>query len=109
MTNKKVILLSVLSGIFISSLFSALAFYVGDQGYEKMAMILYWPGIFLVNLVPLHNIGSSQSPFYEWTPIHFAALATGYPLGILVYSIVTYVCIKIYRKCGRWGRDCSKQ
>jgi hypothetical protein len=52
-----------------------------------------WPAMLLVGLVPPHNIGTTDNPFYEGTPVHLAAATLGLVLCAILYSAIAYVLL----------------
>ena len=56
----------------------------------------------LGTMLPLHNIGTSEHPFYEATPVHFLA---GFALAcfcILLYPLATYFWLSLLSRIVRW-------
>jgi len=49
----------------------------------------------VVGLVPLNNIGTTEKPFYEGTPLHVLAALAALPLCALIWSVFTYALIAL--------------
>lgn len=67
--------------------------------------ILLWPmdiiGPVIGKLIPPHNIGTTEEPFYEATPVHlFAGLGLAF-FSILLYPTVTYILLSLFSRIMR--------
>jgi hypothetical protein len=54
---------------------------------------ILWPAILLVGLVPRHNVGTPDKPFYEGTPIHLFAAYLGFVLSLILYTGIAYALL----------------
>ncbi|MEQ1935640.1 MAG: hypothetical protein ABL962_17420 [Fimbriimonadaceae bacterium] len=88
------ILLALGIGILITAVTAALSHFASELGAELASDILSWPNTLLQSLVPLHNIGTSEQPFYEGTPLNIAAFFVSFPLAILIYGMVAYIALR---------------
>jgi hypothetical protein len=64
-----------------------------------------WPAILLVGLVPRHNIGTADKPFYEGTPIHLLAAYLGFVLSLILYSGIAYALLAWIQRGRAHRRD----
>jgi hypothetical protein len=55
----------------------------------------------IVGLVPGHNIGTPEQPFYEGTPVHVLAAVAAVPLCAIAYTLLAYVLLAIARRLYR--------
>jgi len=69
-----------------------------SAGLAKLANALSWQNGLLQHFAPLHNIGTSERPIYEGTPINFLAFLASIPLGIFIYSLAAYVALHRFRR-----------
>jgi hypothetical protein len=67
-------------------------------GFQSLSHILYWQGWGLQALVPSLNIGTSEKPIYEGTPLHVAAFFAGLPVGIVIYTVAVFIVLTFYRQ-----------
>ena len=88
------ILLALGIGTLVTAVTAAISYFTFQAGAELVSEILFWPNTLMQSLVPLHNIGTPEHPFYEGTPVNIAAFFVSFPLGILVYSAVAYVFVR---------------
>ena len=88
------ILLALGIGTLVTAVTAAISYFAFQAGAELVSEILFWPNTLMQSLVPLHNIGTPEYPFYEGTPVNIAAFFVSFPLGILVYSAVAYVFVR---------------
>jgi hypothetical protein len=88
------ILLALGIGALVTAVTAALSYFAFQAGAELVSEILFWPNTLMQSLVPVHNIGTPEHPFYEGTPVNIAAFFVSFPLGILVYSAVAYVFVR---------------
>jgi hypothetical protein len=93
------ILLALGIGTLVTAVTAALSYFAFQAGTELVSEILSWPNTLMQSLVPLHNIGTPEHPFYEGTPVNIAAFFVSFPIGILVYFAVAYVFVR-RRQCG---------
>ena len=76
-----------------------------DVHPPRVVEILLWPmdilGPVIGELLPPHNIGTPEEPFYEATPIHLLAGLGLALFSILLYPIVTYLLLSLLSKVMR--------
>jgi hypothetical protein len=94
MRRSLLILLALGIGTLATTVTAALSYFAFHGGAELVSEILFWPNTLMQSLVPLHNIGTPEHPFYEGTPVNIAAFFVSFPLGILVYSAVAYAFVR---------------
>jgi hypothetical protein len=58
--------------------------------FDAPAILLWQVGL-LFSLVPAHNIGTPEQPFYEGTPIHLLAIPAGILLGVPIYAFLSFL------------------
>ena len=73
---------------------AVLSYFALQLGAEFVSDILFWPNTLLQSLVPLHNIGTAEQPFYEGTPVNIAAALISFPLAVLAYSSLAYIILR---------------
>jgi len=95
------ILVSLAIGIAVAALLTVAASACSDLGAELAARILSWPDTLLQSLVPPLNIGTTERPFYEGTPLNILAYFVSFPLSVGVYSVAAYVVIRKRRPASR--------
>ena len=61
---------------------------------ESAREALFWPNTVLQYLVPAPNIGTSDHPLYEGTPLNFLAFAASFPFAVVIYGAVAYVFLR---------------
>jgi len=94
------ILLALGVGTLVTAMTATLSYFAFHAGAELLSEILFWPNTLMQSLVPLHNIGVPEHPFYEGTPVNIAAFFVSFPLSILVYSAVpTYLFVEDSMVC----------
>ena len=94
------ILLALGIGTLVTAVTAAISYFTFQAGAESVSEILCWPNTLMQSLVPLHNIGTPEHPFYEGTPVNIAAFFVSFPLSILVYSAVpTYLFVEDSMVC----------
>ena len=94
-----VFLISTGIGTLATVLTAAVSHLASTRDAESTSEILFWPNTLMQSLVPLHNIGTPEQPFYEGTPLNVAAFFISFPLGIFVYSVLAYILVT------RWQRN----
>jgi hypothetical protein len=88
------ILLALGIGTLVTAVTAALSYFAFQAGAQLVSEVLFWPNTLMQSLVPLHNIGTPEHPFYEGTPVNIAAFFVSFPLSILVYSGVAYAFVR---------------
>ena len=56
-----------------------------------LVKVLFFPVKGIVSLIPFHNIGTSENPVYEGTPVHLLAAFGGVILCFPFYGALSYV------------------
>ena len=74
------------TGAVLTLATSVLAAVLANAGYESAAAVIYWPNTLLQGMVPKHNIGTSETPIYEGTPLNFVAFCASFLLACVSYS-----------------------
>jgi hypothetical protein len=87
------ILLALGIGTLVTAVTAAISYFTFQASAELVSEVLFWPNTLMQSLVPLHNIGTPEDPFYEGTPVNIAAFFVSFLVGILVYSAVAYVFV----------------
>jgi hypothetical protein len=88
------ILVALGIGILITTLTATLSYFAFQAGAELISEILFWPNTLMQSLVPLHNIGTPEHPFYEGTPLNIAASFASFPVAVLVYGAAAYIFLR---------------
>jgi hypothetical protein len=88
------ILLALGIGTLVTAVTAAISYFTFQAGAELVSEILFWPNTLMQSLVPFHNIGTPEHPFYEGTPVNIAAFFVSFLVGILIYSAVAYVFVR---------------
>ena len=94
MTRFPLILLALGIGILITAVITALSYFASELGVELLSDVLFWPNALMQGLVPLHNIGIPEQPFYEGTPLNIAAFFLSFPLAVLAYGTGAYLFLR---------------
>ncbi len=94
MKRSLLILLAFGIGIVITALTVTLSYLALRAGSELVSEILLWPNTVMQSLVPIHNIGKPEQPFYEGTPLNIVAFIASFPLAVLLYGTVAYVFLR---------------
>jgi hypothetical protein len=66
-------LAALVIGIAATLVLTVAASFSHSAGAELAARVLSWPNTLLQSLVPPHNIGTVESPFYEGMPLNVLA------------------------------------
>jgi hypothetical protein len=85
------VLLSLVSGVALALFMDWCAHVAYRSDAPLLAKILRWPNTLLEGLVPPTNIGSTEHPVFEATPVDVFLYLAGYPLGAIVYAAIAYV------------------
>jgi hypothetical protein len=89
------ILLATAIGVLITACAAVTAHFAATAGASFLASVLRWPNTLLQAIVPLHNIGTLEQPFYEATPLNLLAFMASFPLAAVLYSVVSYAILSI--------------
>ena len=84
----KLLLRAIAIGVGITLALFGLSYLAATTGHSQLSAVFYWQGWGLQVLVPAPNIGTSEQPLYEATPLHLVAFFAGLPLGVVIYSVV---------------------
>ncbi len=68
------------------------------MGSSALSHMLFWQNSVLQSLVPVHNIGTAEHPFYEGSPLNVLAYVASFPLGFVVYGAVAYVGLRLRQR-----------
>jgi hypothetical protein len=94
----KRILLALAIGALATVALFALSFAADSFGLTSLANGLLWQNTLLQSFAPLGNIGTSEHPFYEGSPLNLLAFFTSIPLGIIIYSVMAYAALFMVRR-----------
>ena len=70
---------------------AAIAYLAVGVGAMPVARAIFWQATLLQSLMPHPNIGTVERPMYEGTPLDYLAYLAGFPVGIIVYSVLAYL------------------
>src|SRR6266404_9538110 len=94
MSRAKLFMFSVIGGIVIAIVLTAIAFSVDNK---KVSGALLWQDTLFVYLTgpgPLLFIDEQGKPHYEGTPILLLILPVGFLLSIPIYSVPSYLFLR---------------
>ena len=94
----KRILLAFAIGVLATAALFALSFAADSFGFTSLANAFLWQNTLLQSLAPLGNMGTSEHPVYEGTPLNFLAFLASVPLGIVIYSVMAYAVLSMVRR-----------
>ena len=80
-------------GLVLTVGLAGTAYLLHAAGAEGAARAALWQNTLLQSLVPLNNIGTPEKPIYEGTPLNYVAFIASFPLGFIVYSVISYVVL----------------
>jgi len=83
-------LLAAAIGLVLTLALAGVAYFLHFAGAEMAAQVVFWQNTLLQSLVPLHNVGTPEKPIYMGTPLNFAAFIASFPVGVVVYSFISY-------------------
>jgi hypothetical protein len=85
------IFVAVVIGVVVTIVTSAIA---SELGSESAREVLFWPNTVLQYLVPAPNIGTSDHPLYEGTPLNFLAFLISFPFAVGIYGALAYLFLR---------------
>jgi hypothetical protein len=88
------VLLAIGIGVLITAGTAAAAFALSSRGAESVSEVVFWPNTFLQALVPAPNIGTSDHPLYEGTPLNFFAFLASFPFAVTLYAFIAYMFLR---------------
>jgi len=91
-------LIAIAIGTVLTLSLLGLAAAADSAGLATLADALFWQNGLLQHFAPLHNIGTSERPIYEGTPINFLAFLASIPLGIVIYSVAAYLALHRFQR-----------
>jgi hypothetical protein len=65
-----------------------------DAGQTFLSRALFWQNTLLQALVPMNNIGTTEHPVYEGSPLNVVAYFLSFPLGFVAYSSAAFVWLR---------------
>jgi hypothetical protein len=68
---------------------------LNNVSVNAFTKFILWPVIVIGGLVPRHNIGTTDNPVYEGTPLNIAAATLGVVLCVGLYSAVAYAVLAL--------------
>ncbi len=89
----RTVLLAAAFGVVITMLLLALAYGLDALGYPNISSAIFWQNALLQSFCPTMNIGTSDHPVYEGTPLNLLAFIASIPLGFLIYGVAAYVIL----------------
>jgi hypothetical protein len=97
-------LLAFLIGVGLIGVATVLLAVTPDGTHGAFTKFVLWPAILLMGIVPRHNIGTADKPFYEGTPIPLIA-AYGIVLYVILYSGIAYALLAWIQRGLARGRN----
>ena len=97
MSASKTFLVSIAGGLIVATALHVVAFSVGSR---TISGVLLWQDTLLVYLIgpgPLLFVDAQGRPHYEGSPIVPLILIFGYTISVLLYSVLTFVFLKVFR------------
>lgn len=98
---------SLAIGIAVTLALTAAASLTYDVGAEFTTRLLSWPNTLLQSMIAPHNIGTTEKPVYEGTPLNLLAYFASFPLSICIYTLVAYLLISLRKSKPRNGNGSS--
>lgn len=89
---------ALIIGTVITLLLFGAAFIAADIGLTELSYLLYWQGYILGMLVPCKEVIILGVAQCEVTTIGIVAFYAGIPIGILVYSLLAYIPLALFKK-----------
>ena len=89
------VLLAFGIGTLLTLFLLALAVLAGAYGMDRLASALFWQNTVLQAQAPLGNIGTEARPVMEGSPLNIVAFLASIPLGIVIYSSLAYVGLRL--------------
>ena len=87
--------ISALIGIGVTLSLLALAFLVDDI---QVSRALFWHNTLIQNTIGGYNIGTTEKPVIEGTPLNILAFLASIPLGFVIYGVIAYVVLGFVRR-----------
>lgn len=91
-------LLAACIGILVTLLLLGAALGADSAGLESLARALFWQNTLAQSFVPMGNIGTTEHPMYEGSPLNFIAFLASFPIGVAVYGAVAFVLMDRYMR-----------
>ncbi len=85
-------------GVLLTLLLLACSFAANSAGHPDIARAVFWHNGLLQSLIPLHNIGSTEQPVYEGTPLNIIGFFASIPLGFVIYGVAAYSVLRLLRR-----------
>jgi hypothetical protein len=92
------VLLAGVVGLLLTAGCAAIAYLAHRIGSELTGPRVLLADPVLQSLIPLLNIGTSEHPIYEGTPLNILAFFASFPIGVGVYSIIAYITLSRWRE-----------
>lgn len=87
---------SLILGTVITFLLFGAGYLTAENGMMDLSYMLYWQGYVLGMMVPCKEVVILGLANCEVTTVSIVAFYAGLPLGILVYSILSYVLLTLF-------------
>ena len=92
-------LMSFIYGVCITILLTIAGFSLSsDGGWSLPTKVLLWQATLLAYGIPHPNIGTAQHPIYEGTPLDLIPVFIGIPLGVPIYTLISYAVLWFFDK-----------
>ena len=91
------VLMAVGIGILVTAGTAAASFLLSSRGADSIGEVVFWPNTVLQALTPAPNIGTSDHPLYEGTPLNLLAFLASFPLAVILYGFVAYVFLRRFK------------
>ena len=88
------ILLAIVIGAFVTIVTAVVA---SALTLDSARTVVFWPNTLLQYLVPTPNIGATNHPIYEGTPLNVLAFLLSFPFAALIYGAVAYLCLRFLK------------
>ena len=89
-----VLMIAIGVGVLLTVALTSIAYYAYIAGAENLARVLFWPNTLLQSLVSCNEIGTSEHPMCEGTPLNVLAYGASFPVSVAAYAAITYVFIR---------------
>ncbi len=85
------ILWALFVGLTLTAGLTAIAYFLHEADIGWASEIVFWQNTILQSFVPLHNVGTPDRPLYFGTALNYLAFLASFPVGVIVYSLLTYI------------------
>jgi hypothetical protein len=81
-------------GVLLTAVLQGTSYLAYESGFEFLSYALNWPNVALQSLAPCNNIGTTEQPLCEGTPVNYFAYLVSVPVGAAVYTFIAYLLIR---------------